>query len=69
MRLQILDMFELCTVYVKEILFSCSEMICYLVKVRYDLIEQTETLQSFLIDIRLGVKLFKVRDGSKHHAH
>lgn len=41
----------------------------YLIKVRYDLIEQTETLQSFLIDIRLGIKLFKVRDGGEHHTH
>lgn len=41
----------------------------YLIKVRYDFIQQTETLQSFLIDIRLCVKLFKVRDGGKHHTH
>lgn len=41
----------------------------YLIKVCYDLIEQTETLQSFLIDIGLCVKLFKIRDGGEHHTH
>lgn len=41
----------------------------YLIKVCYDLVEKTEALQSFLIDIRLGVKLFEVRDGGEHHTH
>ena len=41
----------------------------YLIKVRYDLVEETEALQSFLVDVGLGVKLFEVRDGGEHHTH
>lgn len=41
----------------------------YLIKVCYDLVEKTEALQSFLIDIRLCIKLFEVRDGGEHHTH
>ncbi len=41
----------------------------YLIKVCYDLVEKTEALQSFLIDIRLGIKLFEVWDGGEHHTH
>lgn len=41
----------------------------YLIKVCYDLVEKTEALQSFLIDIRLGVKLFEIWDGGEHHTH
>lgn len=41
----------------------------YLIKVCYDLVEKTEALQSFLIDIRLCVKLFEVWDGGEHHTH
>lgn len=70
----LLDMLELCMVSKKKqkpagILFMQWNDPSYLIKVRYDLIEQTETLQSFLIDIRLGIKLFKVRDGGEHHTH
>lgn len=41
----------------------------YLIKVCYDLVEEAEALQSFLIDIRLGIKLFEVWDGGEHHTH
>lgn len=41
----------------------------YLIKVCYDLVEKTETLQSLLIDIRLSIKLFEVWDGGEHHTH
>lgn len=41
----------------------------YLIKVCYDLVEKSEALQSFLIDIRLCIKLFEVWDGGEHHAH
>lgn len=41
----------------------------YLIKVCDDLVEKTETLQSFFIDIRLCVELFEVRDGSEHDTH
>lgn len=51
------------------IIFTRRNYLSYLIKVGYDLIEQTEALQSFLIDIRLGVELFKVRDGGEHHTH
>lgn len=51
------------------IIFMRRNYLSYLIKVGYDLIEQTEALQSFLIDIRLGVELFKVRDGGEHHTH
>lgn len=41
----------------------------YLVKVGYDLVEETQALQALLIDIGLGVELFEVGDGGEHHTH
>lgn len=41
----------------------------YLIKVSNDFIEQPETFQSFLVDVRFGVELFKIWDGRKHDAH
>lgn len=66
---------ELCMIYDRGkktagiYLIQTVKYLNYLIKVRYDLIEQAETLQSFLIDIGLGVKLFKVWDGGEHHTH
>lgn len=39
-----------------------------LVKVGNDLVEQPQALQAFLVDVTLGVKLFKIRNRCKHHA-
>lgn len=41
----------------------------YLIKVSNDFIEEPETLQSFFVDVRFGVELFKIWDGCKHDAH
>lgn len=41
----------------------------YFIKISNDFVEQPEALQSFFVDVRLGVKLFKVRDGGEHDAH
>lgn len=38
----------------------------YLIKICNDFVEEPEALQSFFVDVRLGVKLFKVRDGGEH---
>lgn len=41
----------------------------YFIKISNDFVEQPEALQSFLVDVRFGVKLFKVRNGGEHDAH
>lgn len=38
----------------------------YLVKISDDFVKQPQALQSFLVDVRLGVELFKVWDGGEH---
>lgn len=41
----------------------------YLIKVSNDFIEEPEALQSFFVDVRFGVELFKIWNGCKHDAH
>lgn len=40
-----------------------------LIKVCYDLVEEPQTLQTFLVDVTLRVELFEVRYRGEHHAH
>lgn len=44
-------------------------MAIYLIKVGNDFIKKPETLQSFLVDVRFSVELFKVWDRGKHDTH
>lgn len=43
--------------------------VIYLIKISNDFVEEPEALQSFFVDVRFGVELFKVRDGSEHDTH
>lgn len=42
-------------------------MFRYLIEVSNDFVQQPETLEAFFVNIRLCVKLFKIRYGGEHH--